>query len=164
MKSNRIFREELPGEKKTIINLLMTGYIVTISCLGYAAFYLYIQLGQIDRIVGTINTVTLSAEQVDLLKNRLTRSTHQLRNEMIGLAVLGSVISIIGMIYTLNMFIRPLRRLVDYAEKDGKATLPEFKSNHEIKQLATALDDLTSRLPNSPAESKNSQNPQETNY
>ncbi|SVB00895.1 uncharacterized protein METZ01_LOCUS153749, partial [marine metagenome] len=34
---NSIFREELPGEKKSIVNLLMTGHIVTISCLGYMA-------------------------------------------------------------------------------------------------------------------------------
>ena len=45
MKKNSIFRDELPGEKKSIINLLMTGYIVVISCLGYAAFFLYVQLG-----------------------------------------------------------------------------------------------------------------------
>ena len=38
---NSIFREELPGEKKSIINLLMTGHIVTISCLGYMAFFLF---------------------------------------------------------------------------------------------------------------------------
>ena len=56
MKQNSIFRDELPGEKKSIINLLMTGYIVVISCLGYAAFFLYIQLGQIERIVGTMDT------------------------------------------------------------------------------------------------------------
>ena len=51
---NSIFREELPGEKKSIVNLLMTGHIVTISCLGYMAFFLFIQLGQVTRIVDTI--------------------------------------------------------------------------------------------------------------
>ena len=51
MKKKSIFREELPGEKKSIVNLLMTGHIVTISCLGYMAFFLYIQLSQVDRIV-----------------------------------------------------------------------------------------------------------------
>ena len=30
-----IFRDELPGERKSIINLLMTGYLVVISILGY---------------------------------------------------------------------------------------------------------------------------------
>ena len=43
-----IFRDELPGEKKSIVNLLMTGYIVVISCLGYAAFYIFIQMVQVD--------------------------------------------------------------------------------------------------------------------
>ena len=60
MKQNSILRDELPGEKKSIINLLMTGYIVVISCLGYAAFFLYIQLGQIERIVGTMDTKNLA--------------------------------------------------------------------------------------------------------
>jgi hypothetical protein len=141
MKKNRIFREELPGEKKSIINLLMTGYIVSISCMGYAAFYIFIQLGQIDRISSTI-TSSHSEEQIGVLKDRMNRTTHQLRNEMIGIAILGTLISIIGMGYTINMVIRPLRNLVDYAEKKGKSNLPEFKSNHEIKQLATQLSDL----------------------
>jgi hypothetical protein len=56
----------LPGEKKSIINLLMTGYIVVISCLGYAAFFLYVQLGQIERIVGTMDTQTLAPDQMEL--------------------------------------------------------------------------------------------------
>jgi hypothetical protein len=141
MKKNRIFREELPGEKKSIINLLMTGYIVSISCMGYAAFYIFIQLGQIDRIASTI-TSSHSEEQIGVLKDRMNRTTHQLRNEMIGIAILGTLISIIGMGYTINMVIRPLRNLVDYAEKKGKRDLPEFKSNHEIKQLATQLSTL----------------------
>ena len=141
MKGNKIFRDELPGEKKSIINLLMTGYIVSISCMGYAAFYIFIQLGQIDRIASTI-TSSHSEEQIGVLKDRMNRTTHQLRNEMIGIAILGTLIAIIGMGYTLNMVIRPLRKLVDYAEKKGKSDLPEFKSNHEIKQLATQLADL----------------------
>ena len=65
MAKNSIFRDELPGEKKSIINLLMTGYIVVISCLGYAAFFLYVQLGQVERIVGTMNTETLEPKQLD---------------------------------------------------------------------------------------------------
>ena len=150
MKKNRLFREELPGEKKSIINLLMTGYIVSISCMGYAAFYIFIQLGQIDRIASTI-TSSHTEEQIGVLKDRMNRTTHQLRNEMIGIAILGTLISIIGMGYTINMVIRPLRNLVDYAEKKGKSDLPEFKSNHEIKQLATQLADL---LGDSSAEQK----------
>ncbi len=140
-KKNTLFRDELPGEKKSIINLLMTGYIVSISCMGYAAFYIFIQLGQIDRISSTI-TSSHTEEQISVLKNRMNRTTHQLRNEMIGIAILGTVISFIGMGYTINMIISPLRKLVDYAEKKGKTDLPEFKSNHEIKQLATQLTEI----------------------
>ena len=141
MKGNKIFRDELPGEKKSIINLLMTGYIVSISCMGYAAFYIFIQLGQIDRVSSAI-TSSHSEEQLGVLKDRMNRTTHQLRNEMIGIAILGTLICIIGMAYTINMVIRPLRNLVDYAEKKGKHDLPGFKSNHEIKQLATQLTEL----------------------
>ncbi len=156
MKGNKIFRDELPGEKKSIINLLMTGYIVSISCMGYAAFYIFIQLGQIDRISSTI-TKFHSEEQISVLKDRMSRTTNQLRNEMIGIAALGTLISFIGMGYTVNMVIRPLRKLVDYAEKKGKIDLPEFKSNHEIKQLATQLANL---LGDSSAEQKaDSKNP-----
>ena len=74
MKTNSIFRDELPGEKKSIINLLMTGYIVVISCLGYAAFFLYVQLGQVERIVGTMNTQTLAPDQMELLKEKIGRA------------------------------------------------------------------------------------------
>ena len=73
-KKNSIFREELPGEKKSIVNLLMTGHIVTISCLGYMAFFLFIQLGQVTRIVDTIDADNMTTEQVDLLKGRVLRS------------------------------------------------------------------------------------------
>jgi len=146
MSKNPIFREELPGEKKSLINVLMTGYIVTLSCLGYMAFYLYIQLGQVDRIVTAINVETLETAQVELLKSRVTKSTRQLQNEMIGLAIIGSVISIIGGIYTYNMVIRPLRKMVDYANNRGTTELPEFKSNTELKQLAEALNEWTTTL------------------
>ena len=98
-----IFREELPGEKKSIINLLMTGHIVTISCLGYMAFFLFIQLGQVTRIVDTIDPNHMTVEQVNLLKERISRSVGQWQNEMIGLAIIGSIVSIIGGIYTINM-------------------------------------------------------------
>ena len=146
MKRNSIFRDELPGEKKSIINLLMTGYIVVISCLGYAAFFLYVQLGQVERIVGTMDTQTLTPEQIELLKNRIIRSAVQLKNEMIGIALVGTLVCIIGGFYTVNMIIKPLRKLVRFAEKRGTTELPEVKSNTEIKQLATALDQLTEDL------------------
>ncbi|VAX17433.1 hypothetical protein MNBD_NITROSPINAE03-951 [hydrothermal vent metagenome] len=139
MKKTGIFRDELPGEKKSIVNLLMTGYIVVISCLGYTAFYIFIQMVQLERIVATINVQTQTPEQVQLLRDRMTRTTGQLRNEIVGLAIFGTVICLIGGGYTINMVIRPLRRLVEFAESNGATILPEFKSNTELKQLATAL-------------------------
>ena len=146
MKRNSIFRDELPGEKKSIINLLMTGYIVVISCLGYAAFFLYVQLGQVERIVGTMDTQTLTPDQIELLKNRIIRSAVQLKNETIGMALVGTLVCIIGGFYTVSMIIKPLRKLVRFAEERGTTELPEVKSNTEIKQLATALDQLTEDL------------------
>ena len=146
MKRNSIFRDELPGEKKSIINLLMTGYIVVISCLGYAAFFLFVQLGQVERIVGTMNTQTLTPDQMELLKDRIIRSAGQLKSEMIGMAIVGSLISIIGGLYTISMVIKPLKKLVRYAEARGTTELPEIKSNTEIKQLATAITLLTENL------------------
>lgn len=146
MKRNSIFRDELPGEKKSIINLLMTGYIVVISCLGYTTFFLYIQLGQVERIVGTMDTENLTLEQMELLKNRIIRSARQLKNEMIGIAIVGSLVSIIGGFYTISMIIKPLKKLVRFAEERGKTELPEIKSNTEIKQLATAITQLTESL------------------
>ena len=146
MVKNSIFRDELPGEKKSIINLLMTGYIVVISCLGYAAFFLYVQLGQVERIVSTMNTETLQPDQLELLKERIARSAGQLKNEMIGMAVVGTIVCIIGGLYTISMVIRPLKKLVRFAEENGKTELPEIKSNTEIKQLATAITILTEKL------------------
>ena len=146
MANNSIFRDELPGEKKSIINLLMTGYIVVISCLGYAAFFLYVQLGQVERIVGTMNTETLEPKQLELLKDRVTRSAAQLKNEMLGMAVFGTIICMIGGLYTITMVIRPLKKLVQFAEEDGRTELPEIKSNTELKQLATAIEVLTDKL------------------
>ena len=146
-KKNSIFREELPGEKKSIVNLLMTGHIVTISCLGYMAFFLFIQLGQVTRIIDAIDANNMTAEQVNLLKERGSRSVGQWQNEMVGLAIIGSIVSIIGGIYTINMVIRPLNKLVNFAEKEGRTEpLPELKSNTEIKQLATAITALTTKL------------------
>ena len=146
MKRNSIFRDELPGEKKSIINLLMTGYIVVISCLGYAAFFLYVQLGQVERIVETMNTQTLTPDQMELLKDRIVRSARQLKSEMVGMAIFGSLISIIGGLYTIKMVIKPLKKLVRYAEEKGTTELPEIKSNTELKQLATAITLLTDNL------------------
>ena len=146
MAKNSIFRDELPGEKKSIINLLMTGYIVVISCLGYAAFFLYVQLGQVERIVSTMNTETLQPDQLELIKERITRSAIQLKNEMNGMAIVGTIVSIIGGLYTISMVIRPLKKLVRFAEENGKTELPEIKSNTEIKQLATAITVLTEKL------------------
>ena len=146
MANNSIFRDELPGEKKSIINLLMTGYIVVISCLGYAAFFLYVQLGQVERIVGNMNTETLEPKQLELLKDRVKRSASQLKNEMLGMAVFGTLICVIGGLYTISMVIRPLKKLVQFAEEDGKTELPEIKSNTELKQLATAIEVLTDKL------------------
>ncbi len=146
MAKNSIFRDELPGEKKSIINLLMTGYIVVISCLGYAAFFLYVQLGQVERIVATMNTETLQPDQLELLKERIMRSASQLKNEMIGMAIVGSIVCVIGGLYTISMIIRPLKKLVQFAEENGNTELPEIKSNTEIKQLATAITVLTEKL------------------
>jgi hypothetical protein len=146
MANNSIFRDELPGEKKSIINLLMTGYIVVISCLGYAAFFLYVQLGQVERIVETMNTETLEPKQLELLKDRVKRSASQLKNEMLGMAVFGTLICVIGGLYTISMVIRPLKKLVQFAEEEGKTELPEIKSNTELKQLATAIEVLTDKL------------------
>jgi len=154
MKQNSIFRDELPGEKKSIINLLMTGYIVVISCLGYAAFFLYIQLGQIERIVGTMDTKNLAPDQMELLKTRVIRSAGQLKNEMIGMAIVGSLVSVIGGFYTVSMIIKPLKKLVTFAEERGTTELPEMKSNTEIKQLATAITKLTENINQNDTEEK----------
>ncbi|HIK58085.1 MAG TPA: HAMP domain-containing protein [Nitrospinaceae bacterium] len=121
----------------------MTGYIVVISCLGYSAFFLYIQLTQVERIVGTMNTQTLAPDQMELLKDRIVRSAIQLKNEMIGMAIVGALVCLIGGLYTINMIIKPLKKLVKYAEEGGTTELPEFKSNTELKQLATAITALT---------------------
>ncbi len=133
-----IFREELPGERKSIINLLMTGYLVVISILGYMAFYLTIQMGQVDRIIQQMDRDALTTEQFNVLRDRLSVTTHRLSNEVKWLAILGSLFALIGGAYTYNMVIRPLRKLVTCLE-EGNDDLPEIKSNNEIKQLMTAL-------------------------
>lgn len=146
MSKNPIFRDELPGEKKSIINVLMTGYIVSISCLGYMAFFLFVQLGQVDRIVQTINPESMTAEQMTVLKNRVTRSTEQLKDEMLGVAIVGSLVSIIGAAYTFSLIIRPLNRMIEYASLQSEIDPPEFNSNTELKQLTTAITELREQL------------------
>lgn len=141
MKKNRIFREELPGEKKSIISLLLTGYITVISILGYTAFYLNIQLGQIDRVLPTLERNILDPEQFTFLKTSFERSLHKLQNEIIWIAVLGSLFSIIGGFYTYSMIVKPLRQLVSHME-EGNVEPPEIKTNNEIKQLMSAIDSV----------------------
>ncbi|QPJ66767.1 MAG: hypothetical protein G3M78_04840 [Candidatus Nitrohelix vancouverensis] len=124
----------------------MTGYIVSISCLGYMAFFLFVQLGQVDRIVQTINPESMTAEQMTVLKNRVTRSTEQLKDEMLGVAIVGSLVSIIGAAYTFSLIIRPLNRMIEYASLQSEIDPPEFNSNTELKQLTTAITELREQL------------------
>ena len=141
MKKDRIFREELPGEKKSIISLLLTGYIAVISILGYTAFYMNIQLGQIERVLPTLERNILDPEQFIFLKTSFHRSLIKLQNEIVWIAVFGSLFSIIGGFYTYSMIVKPLRKLVSHLE-EGKGEPPEIKSNNEIKQLMTAIDSV----------------------
>jgi hypothetical protein len=141
-----IFRDELPGERKSIINLLMTGYLVVISILGYMAFYLHIQMGQIDRVVHEMKPASMTVDEINVVKERLSMSTNRLSNEAKWIAILGIAFSIIGGIYTYNLVIRPLRKLVTYAET-GEGELPEIKNNNEIKQLMTAITGGSSEQP-----------------
>jgi nitrate/nitrite-specific signal transduction histidine kinase len=73
---------------------------------------------------------------------------------MIGMAIVGSLVSIIGGFYTVSMIIRPLKKLVRFAEERGTTELPEIKSNTEIKQLATAITQLTESLNQPPPAEK----------
>ena len=133
-----IFRDELPGERKSIINLLMTGYLVVVSILGYMAFYLTIQMGQIDRVIHEMQPASMTADEINVIKERLSMSANRLSNESKWIAILGIAFSVIGGLYTYNLVIRPLRKLVTYAET-GEGELPEIKNNNEIKQLMTAI-------------------------
>ena len=133
-----IFRDELPGERKSIINLLMTDYLVVISILGYMAFYLHIQMGQIDRVIHEMQPASMTADEINVIKDRLSMSANRLSNEAKWIAILGIAFSVIGGLYTYNLVIRPLRKLVTYAE-NGEGELPEIKVNNEIKQLMTAI-------------------------
>ena len=57
---NSIFQRRTPRrEEKHYQSMLMTGHIVTISCLGYMAFFLHIQLSQVTRIVDTIDAKSI---------------------------------------------------------------------------------------------------------
>jgi uncharacterized membrane protein len=133
-----IFRDELPGERKSIINLLMTGYLVVISILGYMAFYLHIQMGQIDRVVHEMKPASMTVDEINVIKEHLSMTTNRLSNEAKWIAILGVAFSVIGGLYTYNLVIRPLRKLVTYTET-GEGELPEIKVNNEIKQLMTAI-------------------------
>ena len=133
-----IFRDELPGERKSIVNLLLTGYLVVVSILGYMAFYLSIQMGQIDRVINQMQPASMTVDEINVIKARLTMTTNRLSNESKWIAILGGLFSVIGGIYTYNLVIRPLRKLVTYAET-GEGELPEIKVNNEIKQLMTAI-------------------------
>ncbi len=148
-----IFRDELPGERKSIINLLMTGYLVVVSILGYMAFYLSIQMGQIDRVIHQMQPASMTADEINVIKERLSMTANRLSNEAKWIAILGGLFAVIGGIYTYNLVIRPLRKLVAYAET-GEGELPEIKTNNEIKQLMTAITDKTSQ----PQESQNTTN------
>jgi hypothetical protein len=57
------------------------------------------------------------------------------------------------LIYTYNLVVRPLRKLVVFAET-GQGELPEIKNNNEIKQLMTAI----AGPPNQPHENQNPRN------
>lgn len=153
MKKNRIFREERPGEKKSIITLLAAGYIAVISILGYTAFYLNIQLGQIDRILSTLDRDTLTREQFDVVKSSLVRSASQLQNEIIWIAIFGSSFALIAGGYTYNLVVRPLRKLVRHLE-EGNEDPPQINTNNEIKQLVTAIDALNAGRGSRAAEEK----------
>ena len=146
-----IFRDELPGERKSIVNLLMTGYMVVFSILGYMAFYMTIQMGQADRVIQQMKPAAMSAEEINVVKERLSMTVNRLSSEAQWIALLGGLFSLVGGIYTYNLVIRPLRKLVVYAET-GQGDLPEIKNNNEIKQLITAL---TARNIQTPPEKSN---------
>ncbi len=132
-----IFRDELPGERKSIINTLMWGWILVISILGYFAFYLTIQLEQVNLLLEKMPP-GLTGDEFTFIQNRLTKTIGRLETEILWLAVLGSVFAVIGGLYTFNLVVRPLRKLVRLAEGEPVEP-PEIKSNNEIKQLLTAI-------------------------
>ena len=80
----------------------------------------------------------MTADEINVIKERLSMTTTRLSNEAKWIAILGGLFSIIGGVYTYNLVIRPLRKLVTYAET-GEGELPEIKVNNEIKQLMTAI-------------------------
>ncbi len=132
-----IFRDELPGERKSIINTLMWGWLLVISILGYFAFYLTIQLNQVNLLLQSMPH-GLTGEEFNFLKERLSKTITRLETEILWLAVLGSLFAVIGGAYTFNLVVRPLRKLVRVAEGEAVEP-PEIKSNNEIKQILTAI-------------------------
>jgi hypothetical protein len=98
-------------------------------------------LGQIERVLPTLERNILDPEQFIFLKTSFHRSLIKLQNEVIWIAVFGSLFSVIGGFYTYSMIVKPLRKLVSYME-EGKGEPPEIKSNNEIKQLMTAIDSV----------------------
>ncbi len=132
-----IFREELPGERKSIINTLMWGWILVISILGYFAFFLTIQLEQVNTLLQKMPP-GLTGEEFAFVQKRLTTAIGRLESEILWIAVMGSAFAVIGGIYTYNLVVRPLRKLVRLAEGEPVEP-PEIKSNNEIKQLLTAI-------------------------
>ena len=83
----------------------------------------------------------MTTEQVNLLKERVSRSVGQWQNEMIGLAIIGSIISIIGGIYTINMVIRPLNKLVNLCRprKDEQNLCPNLNQIPRSNNLPLLL-------------------------
>ena len=88
----------------------------------------------------------MTADEINVIKERLSMTTNRLSNESKWIAILGGLFAIIGGIYTYNLVIRPLRKLVAYAET-GEGELPEIKVNNEIKQLMTAITGETTQPP-----------------
>ncbi|QPJ61818.1 MAG: hypothetical protein G3M70_07970 [Candidatus Nitronauta litoralis] len=132
-----IFRDELPGERKSIINTLMWGWILVISILGYFAFYLTIQLEQVNLLLEKMPP-GLTGDEFTFIQSRLIKTINRLETEILWLAVLGSIFAVVGGLYTFNLVVRPLRKLVQLAEGEPVEP-PEIKSNNEIKQLLTAI-------------------------
>jgi len=83
----------------------------------------------------------------------------QLLNEIVSLAIFGRLICLIGGGYTINMVVRPLRRLVEFTESNGKTPLPEFKTNTELKQLATALSEKYATSDSAQSKTEAQENP-----
>jgi len=99
-------------------------------------------MGQIDRVVHEMKPASMTVDEINVIKERLSMTTNRLSNEAKWIAILGVAFSVIGGLYTYNLVIRPLRKLVTYTET-GEGELPEIKVNNEIKQLMTAITGKT---------------------